>query len=318
MFARGIALALGCALWLAANGTAIAASCSASASGIAFGYASAGSLLGQTTIGAISEGCTGGWGTYGTLAMCNAIGAGNNSVSQANRRMTFGANFISYQLYSDAAFTIPFAYPGNATVSIPYSGSANAYTTTNVYAKILSPSTGLPAGTYIDTYTAPTQIYITFDATAPNTPIVCGTGGPYVSASPTFQVSVNYLASCRVSAAPLSFGTASALIANIDAQTNLSVTCTLGAPYSVSLGPGQATGATTSARQMSGPGGAISYSVYRDAGRTANWGNQIGVDTVAGTGSGAAQSIPVYGRVPPQTLVSTGSYSDTIIVTLTY
>jgi spore coat protein U-like protein len=316
---RIIAPTLALALSIVANGPADAQSCSANASSEAFGYASAGSLFGQTTTGQISEGCSKGWTTNGTLAMCNSIGTGTNSVSQTNRRMTFGANFISYQLYSDPAFTIPFAYPGNATVSIPYTASNNNYATTNIYAKILSPSTGLPAGTYTDTYSAASQIYITFDATAPNTPIACGpTGNTYVSASPAFQVTVNYLASCRVSAAPMSFGNAYTLTANIDAQTNLSVTCTSGAPYTVALGPGQGLGATTAARLMSGPGGNIGYALYRNAGRTANWGNQTGVDTVAGTGTGAAQSIPVYGRVPPQTLVSTGNYSDTVIVTLTY
>jgi spore coat protein U-like protein len=302
-----------------AIGPAFAQTCSASASSVAFGYANAATLNGLTTVGTINEGCAKGWTTFGTLAMCNSIGAGNNSVSQANRTMKLGANSISYQLYTDPAHTILFQMPGSATVSIPYSTTTGSYTSTNVYAKILSPATGLPAGTYTDNYAGAAQVYVTFDATAPTNPIACGSvGNTYLSATPPFQVVVNYLASCSVSATAMNFGNATVLTANIDAAANLSVICTSLTHYTVALGTGQAPGATTTTRQMSGPGGLISYSLYKNAGRTTNWGNNTGVDTVAGTGTGATQTIPVYGRVPSQAAVSLGTYQDTVIVTLTY
>ncbi|EEF26199.1 conserved hypothetical protein [Ricinus communis] len=40
--------------------------------------------------------------------------------------------------------------------------------------------------------------------------------------------------------------------------------------------------------------------------------------TVAGTGTGNAQLLTIYGRVPPQTTPSSGTYTDTVVVTLTY
>jgi spore coat protein U-like protein len=71
---------------------------------------------------------------------------------------------------------------------------------------------------------------------------------------------------------------------------------------------------------MSGPGGSgLSYSLYQNSTRTTNWGNTVGTDTVSGTGTGNAQALNVYGRIPgSQTSVVPGSYADTITVTLTY
>ncbi len=48
------------------------------------------------------------------------------------------------------------------------------------------------------------------------------------------------------------------------------------------------------------------------------WGNTIGTDTVAGTGTGSNQSLTVYGRVPVQSTPVGATYTDTVIVTVTY
>ena len=62
----------------------------------------------------------------------------------------------------------------------------------------------------------------------------------------------------------------------------------------------------------------VNYSLYSDSGRTTVWGNTVGTDTVAATGSGASQSYTVYGRVTAQTTPAPGTYSDTVTVTVTY
>ena len=46
----------------------------------------------------------------------------------------------------------------------------------------------------------------------------------------------------------------------------------------------------------------LAYSLFRDAGRTQNWGQTIGTDTTTGTGTGANQTLTIYGRVPAQTV----------------
>ena len=65
--------------------------------------------------------------------------------------------------------------------------------------------------------------------------------------------------------------------------------------------PGPASGATVATRKMTSGAATVNYTLYSDSGRTTVWGNTIGTDTVAGTGNGAAQTLTVYGRVPPQT-----------------
>ena len=69
---------------------------------------------------------------------------------------------------------------------------------------------------------------------------------------------------------------------------------------------------------MTSGGATINYSLYNNSGRTTNWGNTIGTDTVSSTGTGASQSFTVYGRVPAQTTPAPATYSDTITVTVTY
>ncbi len=63
----------------------------------------------------------------------------------------------------------------------------------------------------------------------------------------------------------------------------------------------------------------ITYGLYKDAARSQLWedANTPG-STVAGTGTGSAQSATVYGRVSAQGTPSAGAYSDTVVVTVTY
>ncbi|WP_349236405.1 spore coat U domain-containing protein [Bosea sp. UNC402CLCol] len=138
------------------------------------------------------------------------------------------------------------------------------------------------------------------------------------TATGNFQVQINIQATCIVvSASDLNFGNAGVLSANVDSTSTISVQCTATTPYSIGLNQGVNGGSVTT-RQMAGAGGLINYALFRDAGRTQNWGSTIATDTVAGIGSGAAQNYTVYGRVPPQTTPAPALYTDTITVTVTY
>ncbi len=137
------------------------------------------------------------------------------------------------------------------------------------------------------------------------------------TATTTFNVTATVQATCLISASNLGFGTYTG--SAIATTTTLSVTCTNGTTYNVGLNAGTATGATVSARAMTGPGGAIlDYALYQDSGHSTNWGNTVGTDTKAGTGNGSAQSLTVYGNLTANQYPTPGSYSDTITATVTY
>jgi spore coat protein U-like protein len=298
-----------------------AATCSANASNISFGAIGVGALAGATSTGSIYEGCSSGWATHGTMTICNAIGAGSNSASQTARILTNGAYSISYNLYSNAAMTTPYADPGSDIFTIPISTAAGGYTTTTTYAKILSAPAGVAPGTYTDSYSSSSQGWASFDALL--TPeITCGYNTQWSGAILSFTVSVTVLASCSISAGNMNFGSVSTLTAPIPGTAALSVTCTNTTPYTVSLGPGSGAGATTTNRSMTGTGGNVAYGLYQNAAHSVNWGNTpppaANADTVSGVGTGAAQALTVYGLVPAQTTPPAGTYSDTVIVTVTY
>ena len=134
----------------------------------------------------------------------------------------------------------------------------------------------------------------------------------------SFQVKITIQTSCTVSATNLDFGSNGVLAANVDQTSTVTVTCSATTPYNVGLSAGTASGATVTTRQMQNGASTINYSLFRDSGRTQNWGNTVGTDTVSGTGSGIGQNISVYGRVPPQATPAPGAYTDTITVTVTY
>src|SRR5204862_3472453 len=104
------------------------------------------------------------------------------------------------------------------------------------------------------------------------------------TATAQFQVTANIQINCTISAAPLNFGTYQPATINLttplDAQSQITVTCTKTGQWALSLDAGLFPSATTTTPQMTGPGGiGLQYSLFSDGARTVNWGNTI-VDDV--------------------------------------
>lgn len=147
------------------------------------------------------------------------------------------------------------------------------------------------------------------------------------TATANFDVTITIPNLCDVSTtAPtnMAFATPTSLTADIDQTSTITVRCTTNTPYNVGLNAGAATGATVTTRKMTGlttTTATVGYSLYRDSGRTQNWGNTVGTDTLAQTANGNAQALTVYGRVPAASLTPAPiaqGYKDTITVTVTY
>jgi len=137
------------------------------------------------------------------------------------------------------------------------------------------------------------------------------------TATTTFSVTATVQATCLISATNLAFGTYTGALNS--ATSTISVTCTNTSPYNVGLNAGTAVGATVTTRQMTGPAAAtLGYALFQDAAHTINWGQTVSTDTEAGTGTGVAQTLTVYGQVAAGQFVAPGAYTDTITATITY
>jgi len=89
--------------------------------------------------------------------------------------------------------------------------------------------------------------------------------------------------------------------------------------YSIRLSTGGS--GSFAARRMQSGGNQLQYNLYRDITRTQIWGDGTGGSySVTGTIVilGSAIPYPVYGSIPGNQNVSSGAYSDTIQVTVTY
>jgi spore coat protein U-like protein len=141
------------------------------------------------------------------------------------------------------------------------------------------------------------------------------------TATTTFTVSGTVVPTCSISANALDFGAAipNPINSNVDAQSTITATCSTGAGYTIALNAGVGTGATVATRRMESGASSLNYTIYTNPGRTTIWGDStLGTSTFGGSGTGAAQLIPVYGRIPTGQSVATGAYSDTITVTITF
>lgn len=122
-------------------------------------------------------------------------------------------------------------------------------------------------------------------------------------------------ADCTVSAQSVVFGNYDVFSAQpLDGAGNIGVSCSPGASYTLSLSTG---GGSYSQRELTGDTHILYYNLYTSASRSVVWGDGIGgTGTVSGSGEGANHT--VYGRIPAGQNLPVGSYSDTIIVTVTF
>jgi spore coat protein U-like protein len=122
-------------------------------------------------------------------------------------------------------------------------------------------------------------------------------------------------AACRVTVVNVAFA-AYDVFATTDTKSTGTVTvkCAASVAYTISLSAGSGTFAS---RVMTNGSYRLNYNLFTDSQGLTIWGDGTsGTATVSGTGNGASYTI--YGVLPALQNVQTGSYSDTIIVTLTY
>jgi spore coat protein U-like protein len=314
-----------------------ATTCTGTATSVAFGTVS---TTGVTDVSAtFNVTCT----TFGLalaanakVRMCLNIGDGTNGIGFFNpRRMTNGfGEPLHFQLYTDAARSQIWGSRGNPTIptpqlsdfdySVPFLGGSQMKTFT-IYGRI--PVQTLIAGSYSNPFT---DFHVSLEyrynetllgtASYPASCISGGIGGATVSGAFPFTATATVAPNCRAyTTTDLDFGSIPGLItSNSDQTSTIGMTCTGRTAWNVGLNNGQNASGSIRRMRLGATSNYVAYELYSDPGRTTRWGNTINTDTIPGTGTGLAQSLTVYGRVPATQTVPSGSYSDIITVTVTY
>ncbi|MHA6845411.1 spore coat U domain-containing protein [Ralstonia syzygii] len=313
-----------CVLALLAQITseASAQSCSVASASLNFGSISPVQAGNTDTSTTLSISCSG-FLLQGSVARaCLNLGVGTGDTGISPRVLSAGTNQLQYNLYADSARSVvwgerttPATPPIQVDVSLGLLGIGSA--TVTVYGRVPAGQTTVPAGTY-------TQSFSGTAATVYSLPNPGSTTCSSITSNPTtfsLSASATLVSDCLISATNLNFGTAGVLTSALTASSAITLNCTNQAPWTLALSAGSGSGATFSSRLLTRGGGTqtVGYNLYTSSAHTTVWGDGTGgSSTVAGTGTGLAQSTTVFGRVPTQTTPQAGMYSDTIIVTVTY
>ena len=298
------AIALAAFVFAPARAEAAISSCTLTTQGIVFSpYNSQtkAQVDGATTI---NVECT---GTGNNNAVSLHLTDGNVAGACTNRQMRSGSNALVYNVYRNSARTNTFCNGANRIDLAAFSFTGSTQTQTRVVT-IYGRVTSLQNPVYT---TTPYTDALTLRARSgtSSTGTVLGTT--------TVPFSTSVAAICTISAGTLGFGSYSGAVANSTAA--VSVNCSNGAPYYVALAGGNNQSGST--RRMAGPAGNyLGYQLFSDSLRTVPWGDdgaQLGARR-GGTGSGGAQSLTVYGRIPAGQAAAVGSYSDSVVVTIEY
>lgn len=121
-------------------------------------------------------------------------------------------------------------------------------------------------------------------------------------------------AACSVSSPGVAFGNYNALSsAALDGAGDITVNCDLLTSFTVKLSAG---GGTIDQRVMSAGTSQLNYNLYTDSARTTVWGDGITGSTIST--AGLIVLLTAYGRIPARQNVVAGSYSDSLVITVSY
>ncbi|MFN3509901.1 MAG: spore coat U domain-containing protein [Tsuneonella troitsensis] len=123
------------------------------------------------------------------------------------------------------------------------------------------------------------------------------------------EVTLNVLNNCTLTTpAVLDFGTVTD-VTTATASGAATVNCTIGTPYALSVGMGENEGTSGSRRMVNTAGDLfVPYSILLNG----------SAGSTNGNGTGADQTQLLAGTLQPTGPVAAGSYSDLVVVSLTY
>ncbi len=310
-----------------------AQSCSASMTGLNWGTVNVLSGAAVATTASLTLNCSG--TANKTVLFCVSISGAD---SGGCRQMHSGGNNLNFDFYSDSGYTQEIGSywgggcsgtgPYGATgwsISVPLGSGGSANNSYTLYALISAGQSTTASGSYAASFTG-SNVAGNY---AYNTAGTCASS-IYSSGTLTrwaFNLNATVGVNCTVSAGPLNFGSTGTSIASSIASTaTITAQCTNGAPYSIGLDNGQNASGAQRRMQLGATGHYVNYGLYTNSGHTLSWKTNTanssctsGASTCAlGTGTGVGQTYTVYGQVPSQTAPAAGTFTDTVVMTVTF
>jgi spore coat protein U-like protein len=142
------------------------------------------------------------------------------------------------------------------------------------------------------------------------------------TATGNFQATAILAATCQTFATNINFsGFYPAANGNATATGTVTVICTNGSPYTLSLNSGASGnfGSRTMKGQTSGNTDLLNYNIYTTSGYTNVFGDGTGgTSQLSGTGNGTSQFYTMYATSPLNQYITPDNYLDTLTVTLSY
>ena len=297
-----------------------AVSCTFSITNVNFGTIDLTANTTFDTTATFSATCSGG-PPSGAVQVCPSINAGSGGVAASGdpRYMLNGTTQLQYNLFQDSSHTTVWgsqfwaSAPTEPTITITLNGTGAGTATATIYARVYAAQQTLATGTYTSSFSG-TQTQIAYKQSSGQT---CAQIGATNVTSAPFTVTAVYSSVCHLASTNLNFGSAGLLNAAVSGTSTLTATCSASTPYTLSLSGGNANATDPTQRKMANGAAQITYGLYQDAAHGNPWGSTSS-NWVSGTGSGASQSLTVYGLVPTQTTPAPGTYTDTIVATVSY
>ncbi|WP_274426589.1 Csu type fimbrial protein [Chelativorans sp. YIM 93263] len=302
-------------------GMARAQTCSFSVTDVNFGNVDTLSGAAVDATGSVSVTCRALLAPVLPVRVCLNLNAGSGGATSGTRQMRNAANApLNYNFFQDAARQTPWGSREQPALGNPVALIFNTLLlgipqtqTATIYGRVLPSQQSTATGFYTSAFSG---AQVTFNYVASLLlPANCS-NVTQNTIRPPFMVQANVVPNCSVTAQNIDFGSHGVLDTAADAAGRLDVTCTPGTAYTVALDNGL-TGTGPTARRMTLGGQAVVYGLYKDTARSQPWGSS-GSQLLSGSGTGATQSVSVYGRVPAQPTPGPGTYTDTVVVTVTY
>ena len=261
----------------------------------------------QTATGTVNYSCQNFGSSSRSFTLCLGVGTSSFPGTPTQPALQNGNNRLNYNVYRDAAATQVWNTASPLTSSLTIPANQTRTGTFTYYAKIA-------AGQIVPTVTYTGQLFNTrlgFINAGQCQANVSDLAGVEF----TINVSATVAAGCALGTiGKIDFGSQPGLFTRADAAGSVIVTCPLSRAWTLKFDGGR--NVQTGVRRMRSAAGAyVPYRIYRDSSRA----NPIVVDgTIGGTGTGGAQTTPIYGRVEPDSPPPVGQYQDFIVVTLSF